>query len=580
MSLYTPTVNVAKELAEISKDFTSPRELIRETISNALDASASRILVDAFKDDSHGDDDLVVRIIDDGVGMTRRELEGFFDLGYSSKRDKATAIGNKGHGTKIAYNSSQVTVVTKSIEQGVFLKAVLDDPRRSLNRALKSGGPPPQVEVTQIDGFGAPELEVAASGTIVEVRGYDNNNWNAFAHGPLRDYIEWFTAWGSIRAQWGDPPPPCVLHLQGIGQAQREQLQYGHPFPEEESDFRALRKKDDRRPENFYVRRWVSPALKVNNFPDQELHVVFSVEGDSAKRNHNVMLKRVGRPSGTPFPWEQARYRVTDRYGIYVCRDGIPIERKNERFADRSEWTKWHAFIDCAGLQLTANRASVENTASDLLAAIYDTAEEYIKEYVLGSDEYEEFARRIQLEAGRRKAERERKDVTRRYKAYKSKKRYQVSGGGKATEFLEPRTEQGVVWLLAKLTELWPEHFPNLKVVDLDSHFGYDLLVLRRHILTGNEEPAFTELKLNLRDSKDFNHSFDFLNGLVCWETNLQEDEELRDIQDHLRVFKKAAPDANTPYTRFYLNNPVGGVNIEVTVLKSYLEEVLALRQV
>lgn len=38
---YIPKVNVAKELAEILKDFTNPRELIRETIANSLDASAA-----------------------------------------------------------------------------------------------------------------------------------------------------------------------------------------------------------------------------------------------------------------------------------------------------------------------------------------------------------------------------------------------------------------------------------------------------------------------------------------------------------------------------------------------------------
>jgi hypothetical protein len=39
--LYIPKVNAAKELAEISKDFTNPRELIRETIANSIDASAT-----------------------------------------------------------------------------------------------------------------------------------------------------------------------------------------------------------------------------------------------------------------------------------------------------------------------------------------------------------------------------------------------------------------------------------------------------------------------------------------------------------------------------------------------------------
>ena len=77
---YIPKVNVAKELAEISKDFTNPRELIRETISNCIDASAARISIEAFKDDSTGDDELVVRVIDNGTGMNRKELEGIGGL--------------------------------------------------------------------------------------------------------------------------------------------------------------------------------------------------------------------------------------------------------------------------------------------------------------------------------------------------------------------------------------------------------------------------------------------------------------------------------------------------------------------
>lgn len=575
---YTPKVNVAKELSEISKDFTNPRELIRETIANSLDASASRIVIEASKDDGCGDEELVLRIWDDGVGMTRVELEGFFDLGFSRKR-KDGAIGYKGHGTKITYNSSLVTVFTRSIDGGPGLKATLVTPRKELNRALKQNGDPPEVEFVELADKG-PFLEGSVSGTLIEIRGYDNNNWNAFAHDPLRDYIRWFTAWGHVGAAWGKKlDAPCTLQLRGIGSPDLETIEYGHPFPAESFDFRALRKKDDRRPENHFVRRWVSDPIKVLRFPLHELRIVFSVEGDSAKREHNQLLKRVGRP-GKPYSYEWARYTVTDRYGIYVCRDGIPIERKNERFADRSEWTKWHAFVDCPSFHLTANRASVENTPADLLAAIYETAEKYIGEYVLGSDEYEEFARRVELEAGRRKAEREKRDVTRRYKEYQSKKRFKVSGNGRTMEFLAPRSEQGVVWLLARLTAYWPEYFPGLNIVDLDSHFGYDLLILRTHHLTGAEEAAFVELKHVLRDSKDFNHSFDYLSSLVCWETNLHADEELLDIQEHRRIFKITEPDEERAYTRYYLNNPSGGLNIEVLILRKYLEEVLALQQI
>jgi hypothetical protein len=145
--------------------------------------------------------------------------------------------------------------------------------------------------------------------------------------------------------------------------------------------------------------------------------------------------------------------------------------------------------------------------------------------------------------------------------------RYSVSLGDKHLQFREPRTEQGVLWLVCQLVERWPEHFPSLRVVDLDSHFGYDLLVLRKHHLTGTEEPAFVELKYNLRDYEDFNHSFDYLSSIVCWETGLHEDEELRDIGDHIRVFKIARPDRERRLTRYYLNDPEGGLNIEVLVL-------------
>lgn len=577
---YTPKVNVAKELAEISKDFTNPRELLRETIANSIDALASKIVIEALKDDSTGEDELVVRIFDNGIGMTRTELEGFFDLGYSNKRERKDAIGHKGHGTKITYNSSLVTVTTKSIGGGPMLQAVVREPRRSLNIALRKGGAPPTVDMRFVDSSDSDELNQAASGTLIELRGYDDNNWGAFAHGPLKDYLQWFTAWGRIHSAWGEGlAAPCSLHLRGIGEVGLEEVPYGHPFPEQNHDFNKLRQNDPRRPENFFVQRWVSEPVKVVGFPDIEIRVAFSVEGDSAKREHNTMLKRgPGRP-GKPFPYESDRYTVSDRYGIYVCKDFIPIERKNSFFADRSEWTKWHAFINCQAFSLTANRASVENTPADRLKAIYATAEKYILENILQSDEYEEFARRVQLEAGRRKSEREKKDVTRRYREYQAKRKLHVSGGGKSFEFLEPRSEQGVVWLAAKLAEIWPEHFPLLKVIDIDAHFGYDLLILKKHHLTGAEEPAFVELKFNLRDRDDFNHSFEYLEAIVCWETRLNHDDEILDIREHRRFFKIAKPQGDRPYTKCFLNDPEGGRNIEVVVLRKYLEEVLALRQ-
>ena len=149
---YIPKVNVAKELAEISKDFTKPVELVRETISNSIDASASEIWIEAIEDDSLGKTDLVIRIIDNGVGMTKHILESFFDLGYSTKRENKATIGEKGHGTKITYNSDLVTVYTKSIDSpSELLRATLHNPNTKLRLAIRDNGAPPTITFETVE---------------------------------------------------------------------------------------------------------------------------------------------------------------------------------------------------------------------------------------------------------------------------------------------------------------------------------------------------------------------------------------------------------------------------------------------
>ena len=53
--------------------------------------------------------------------------------------------------------------------------------------------------------------------------------------------------------------------------------------------------------------------------------------------------------------------------GIWVCKDFMPIKRVNEWITSKgTEYTKLHAFINCQGLRLTANRGSFENTPSEI----------------------------------------------------------------------------------------------------------------------------------------------------------------------------------------------------------------------
>ena len=63
-----PQIDLAKELLEVSQDFTHPLELVREAISNSFDACASHINIRAFIQEHGSKDILIVRIEDDGEG--------------------------------------------------------------------------------------------------------------------------------------------------------------------------------------------------------------------------------------------------------------------------------------------------------------------------------------------------------------------------------------------------------------------------------------------------------------------------------------------------------------------------------
>lgn len=107
-----PKVDSAQEFIEIAFDFSNPLDLVREGISNAFDAKAKNIILDFDVIQEYGEKILKIEIADDGTGMDEDGLQSFFDLGNSLRRNDETTIGEKGHGTKVYFNSRKIEVVT------------------------------------------------------------------------------------------------------------------------------------------------------------------------------------------------------------------------------------------------------------------------------------------------------------------------------------------------------------------------------------------------------------------------------------------------------------------------------------
>ncbi len=559
---FIPEVNPASEFLEISNDFSNPKEIIREAISNSFDAKAKNIKIEIYIDKSAGEDELVISLEDDGHGIDETELRAFFGLGFSmrTKVDErgykiSSAIGEKGHGTKIYFNSRKIEL--ESCKDGKKIVAYMDMPRRNLRV-----GTVPKVQ------YEASSAEGQASYTHVKVIGYNDNKQQGFDHNEIKDYIYWFTKFGSFELDLGiDTHKDIKLCLKGLGAYELEELEFGHRFAAVNTNTKSLQAKDKVSPLDYYVARWVLPAVKVIGYSNSTIDIVFYIEGDEAKREYNKMIHR---PWAT---WKPGEYIVGSRYGFWLCKDHMPIQKKNEWVSEKSEWTKYHAFANCQDFRLTANRGGLENTPPDFFEAVGATITDVFKNKISKSKDFQKYQEELQREQVEMTAEREQKAFDDRRKSALSRK----VASFQHKELLEPRQESGVYSLVLQLEALQPDLF-DFKVLDYDTTLGYDLLVTTDTALNLNQASMrFIEIKYELK--RKFDHSFKKLAGIICWDCRLSNDEEVSDLTGETRYLKITNKDDSLPdsYKKYMLCTYTAGHNIEVFVLKDYLKDRLGL---
>jgi len=559
---FEPSVNPASEFLEISNDFTDPKEILREAISNDFDARAKVLKISASISKATGIDELVLRLEDDGDGMDVEHIRSFFGLGFSNRREKneigekvSKAIGEKGHGTKIYFNSRRIEVST--VRDGKRIVAVMDSPRQTLRR-----GDLPTVTFTEAESD-------QANGTSITVFGYNENSQAGFSHAAMKDYVLWFTKFGSFESELGIKDfENIVLHLRGLGHTgEAERISFGHVFPSVNNSLIQLKKQDKVSPLDFYVARWVFHNVPVKGMPNSKIDIVFYLEGDQAKRNYNPMIHK-------PYSsWNEGEYNVEQRYGLWLSKDFIPVSRKNDWVAEKSEWTKYHAFVNSQDFHLTANRSNLDNTPTDIMACIETTVRATFKEQIATSPEYMRFLEELEKQQQYKDAQAEEKDFNRRKKAALSQKTAEFEG----FTLVEPRQEGGVFSLVMVLLSKKPDLF-GFKIVDYDTGFGYDLLVTKDSSLDLNRASLrFVEMKYQLR--RDFSHSFGKLAAVICWDTKLANEDEVTDLKGEKRVLKITARNDEDPesYTKYMLTSDTAEHNIEVFVLKEFLEEKLGI---
>ena len=103
------------------------------------------------------------------------------------------------------------------------------------------------------------------------------------------------------------------------------------------------------------------------------------------------------------------------------------------------------------------------------------------------------------------------------------------------------------------MTVLEPTLFP-FEIIDYNTNTGIDLLVREKSELTleqKNTRIFYVEMKNKLDSS--FNHSFDYLHSVVCWDTKIKDGDTILDLGGNKRTMKIVNPGKEGDNTVYYL---------------------------
>ncbi|NJK32247.1 MAG: hypothetical protein HC927_07475 [Deltaproteobacteria bacterium] len=592
--------NLIRELAE---NQVSVLEILREALSNAKDHGARRVWIRTSKDQRN---EMTVIIADDGDGMNDERLSAFWGVGATSKPSKQHAIGYKGHGSKLYFNCQRLSVATRVSPAKPWRFVVLDDPTKYDGRDMHEEKQPDEAIMREIDEMGLGD----SRGTVIRIeRLLFDDRADLLSRARVESYCDWFTVIGDVRSGLFDEriqfheaiasQNPLLEELRGDegelrpievwlringersyapigrGKSKKDQeffsawlddvtqfadqpglLAYGHRFADVfDSSGGATRVRDD------------TSAIRLTGpgdwYTDDGIGIILRVEGHRRQLQTYKEAKWQGH---------QGIYGFEQRFGLWLCRDFIPISQRNDilRTAlDRafnsdlqfgfSNLRNWKVFVNHQGFRLTANRNDVSKQESlearvvDALATILERARK--------QDSFREWLGRLRKATTERRRDREIEQMQRRLEEVE--KWIQAGAKRPAIELLDvqgleeldsdhslmlkiPSSEQELFYVYGLLSGRFkmPVH-----IIEYNTAEGVDAIgILRdKNLIQTNQAHVRVELKLEVSANNPIHHFFDAIDVLICWDVGRLGDiyEETSAGSGMLR--KRAAPVLSPP---------------------------------
>lgn len=487
-------INTSSILKQIINERDSPLSIFREAISNSFDANASVLDIDVEKSE---DGEINISFEDNGEGMGKEELEQFFNAGYTSKDE--SKIGEKGLGTKLFFNSKKIEVITN--KNGIAYKGRLNKP---LEKLRKDEVPEYQFEKEENSNF--------HEGTKIKIQDLKtNNSRDIFWGNNLKNYLRWKTAAGSIRHFFNEGKN-IQVHVNISFNSKNKSFEVkGHPLPEsnkvEEPDKFAYQFD----PFKFKIEDSSEPI---------QVEIVGSIVGSEA---HIVKDKRMKK-----------KYK-----GFFLCKDYFPIRSVNEEvFGNSGEWQSMHVLVNCQNLKLTMGREDFLNKEEEksTFKKIIDILKTF-KNSILNGEPFHWNGKLIEntenyagkgyekLQTLKKKSESKKLDFKRVTTLLQKKKKVKRFDDENFPFTFEPNDKLSTFSIFLIL--LGKDSFSNkYKVFDTSMEGERISVLMNKNNGSKMEKPTYYAVEKCLNDKK-LTQIKDKYDGVICWESNIQNEEEI-----------------------------------------------------
>jgi len=356
-----------------------------------------------------------------------------------------------------------------------------------------------------------------------------------------------------------------------------EEIELGHYFPDERYNDKDMKNYSQRINSNRPYYEFYSRKIyynKVNTSSGKSFNLIISIEGYETKRRYDILLTKRGKPR------TDITHTDSERYGIWACKGGIPIEKIDEWIeGTKGIYTFMQVFVDCDDFELTANRGTIHNSDIEILSIIKKELNDIfdksnIKKYINERLEYENLEKIITS------VKDDGENLKFRFKNSSGRKEILLPGGTKLLAPSEKKSgysESETLVLLVQLITLYP-NFLNFNIRDYDTYKGIDFVVEDNY---GN--PKYIELKGTFYNK--INHPFEYTYKFICYELKIKPNEYVYDIEgvkaklenNSNDKFKSNDDNFNGKIYESFKLNPDSAAyqSMEIIELKSFLTTIL-----